>query len=586
MLWFGARRRIFYMGQFPVPASRTLRPLFTFAIIAIGCLSSFGALQGVKADTSVTQASAGPKVDLDILNANLLSVVRALRLQSGAQIVVEGGDKAYNSVSLTVSGSLSTVLNYVAMSAGAVVTRNSDGVYVLSPQGASVTTASDSPSVPASTQDAAVVGPTQDARPEEAVGPMHWERVRLQYVSPSFVLMELNDPSGQRATTTQTPAELAAQDAFNNPHFNGPGGFSVSPENLNEQPVAPGIPNGQNVTGGYGATLANEYTTNQSSQAEQFAPGGGGFGGAGGFGGGGAAGGLGGAQAGASLRPDGINSIIADMQDNSLLVRGDTQGIQELRQIIQLLDIPAKQVQIKAEFITASVTTVDSFGINFQLVPAPNLTGSFTGNTQTGSTTVEFAEGNLVAEMQATLSKDATNVVSAPLVTATNNTPATFSVTENIPYNTSSTSVSGSGTATTSSSVGSLEVQSGLQVTPQINGDNSVTLRLSLPETSTTPSGGDLPPTVTTQSITTLRTVANGETMVLGGLVSKDEDNARVEVPFLGEIPIIGSLFRTKNTNVADSELLIFITPTVLPYPGQTTSPPPAVDTNAGGVTP
>jgi type II secretory pathway component GspD/PulD (secretin) len=287
------------------------------------------------------------------------------------------------------------------------------------------------------------------------------------------------------------------------------------------------------------------------------------------------------------LRPKTITSIIADGQDNSLLVQGDAEGIQELRQIIQLLDIPAKQVQIKAEFITASVTQVDQFGINFQLVPAPNISTAFTGSTVTGSTVVEFSQGNLVAELQAQLSTDASKVVSAPLLTATNNTLASISFSEEIPYNTSSTAVNGSGTATTSSSVGFLYVQSGFSITPQINGDNSVTMDLTLPNTTTNPSSDtSLPPTTTTQFIHTVRTVANGETMVLGGLVSKNDSNARVYVPFLGNLPIIGSLFRTRNLNNADTELLIFVTPTGLPYPGQYDTPTPAVDTGVGAVTP
>jgi Flp pilus assembly secretin CpaC len=74
--------------------------------------------------------------------------------------------------------------------------------------------------------------------------------------------------------------------------------------------------------------------------------------------------------------------------------------------------------------------------------------------------------------------------------------------------------------------------------------------------------------------------------MVLGGLVSKNDSNARVYVPFLGNLPIIGSLFRTRNLNNADTELLIFVTPTVLPYPGQYDTPTPAVDTGVGAVTP
>jgi general secretion pathway protein D len=575
------------MGQFPVPAYHVKRLLSTAAVFAIIFSSALVAEQPARADDSVTQESTGPKVDLDILNANLLSVVRALKLQSGAEIVVEGGDKAYNSVSLTVSGSLPTVLGYVADSAGATVTRNSDGVYVLRPVGAAQTVDAEAVSTPsASSSD----GSDAQVEPTVQTGPLHWERVRLQYVSPKYVLMMLNDKEGERDVNTSVVEDQQTLQQSQQPQVYIP----VQPFSLNSpnagggQQEQPSVPNGQGMTGGTNATMANQFTTNSSSQAQQFVPpfqqgGGGGFGNVGG----GQGGGQGGAQNSASLRPDGIKSIISDEQDNSLLVQGDADGIQQLRNIIQLLDVPAKQVQIKAEFITASVATVNQFGINFQLVPAPNLSTSFTGSTVAGSSVVEFSQGNLVAEMQAQLSVDDSKVVSAPLITTTNNTAATIQFNEQIPYVTSTTSVNGAGGNATTSGVAFLAVSSGLTVTPQINGDNSVTMILNLPSTTTNPSAdASLPPTTTTQVVHTIRTVANGETMVIGGLVSKNDSNARVSVPFLGTLPIIGSLFRTRNINDANTELLIFITPTVLPYPGQSEAPPPAIDSQGVGVTP
>jgi general secretion pathway protein D len=582
------------MGQFPVPALRVSKIVFALALFAVIAFPALNLSSQAKADDSAPQESTGRTIDLDILNANLLSVVRSLKLESGAQIVVEGGASAYSTVSVTVSGPIESVLNYVAMSAGATVTHNADGVYVLRPIGAAATTdavdSSGAGSQPTVTP--AVDNQVLAAQDNE---PKHWERIRLQYVSPKFVLMELNDKDGERGATPDDDAIKNELTYEQEPHVTIPQQpFTLNSE-LTGQQVQPTVPNGQNISGGSGATQANYSESNQSSQAQQFVPqfqqgggAGGGFGNVGGAGGFPGAGGGGGGAAGggASLRPAGVNLIIADNQDNSLLVEGTAEGITDLRNIIQLLDVPAKQVQIKAEFITAAVTTIDQFGINFQLVPAPNLSTSFTGNTSTGTSVVEFAQGNLVAELQAQLSTNSSKVVSAPLVTTTNNTTASITFQEQIPYVTSTTNVTGSGTATQSQGVGFLNVVSALTVTPQVNGDNSVTMQINLPESNVTPSADtSLPPTTQSQTISTLRTVADGETMVLGGLVSKTDSNARVSVPFLGNLPVIGSLFRTRNVNDADTELLIFITPTVLPYPGQTQPPAPAVDSGVG-VTP
>src|SRR5579883_429566 len=101
------------------------------AVLSLGSLTLLPAhpAQAAGSDQAAA-ASADSQIDLDIVNANLLSVVRMLRSRTGAQIVVAGGDQSYHPVTLTVSGSLSSVLHYVAVSAGATVTRNSDGVYI------------------------------------------------------------------------------------------------------------------------------------------------------------------------------------------------------------------------------------------------------------------------------------------------------------------------------------------------------------------------------------------------------------------------------------------------------------------------
>jgi type II secretory pathway component GspD/PulD (secretin) len=80
------------------------------------------------------------------------------------------------------------------------------------------------------------------------------------------------------------------------------------------------------------------------------------------------------------------------------------------------------------------------------------------------------------------------------------------------------------------------------------------------------PDGTEIPDTVT-QYVQCLRTIKSGETMVLGGLTRKTETSSVNKVPILADLPIIGSLFRSKSSTREDSELLIFVTPVVLPDP-------------------
>ena len=119
-----------------------------------------------------------------------------------------------------------------------------------------------------------------------------------------------------------------------------------------------------------------------------------------------------------------------------------------------------------------------------------------------------------------------------------------------------------------------------LSVAPRINDDNTITLYLNptisaFVGTSISPDGSQLP-NQTTQSLAVVARVRNGETMVLGGLSQKNEDNSVNRVPVLSELPIIGQFFRTNGKTKSTSELLIFVTPTIVDEdttgsPGQST---------------
>jgi type II secretory pathway component GspD/PulD (secretin) len=594
-----------------------------FAALSMAALPLFQAIPARADSTDQAAASsdtgrpADQQIDLDIVNANLLSVVRMLRMKSGAQIVVAGGDQSYRPVTLTVSGSLSSVLHYVAVSADATVTKGSDGVYVFHP--ADSQNAADTASASTDSANTDNAAPAQDPSAAPAttrpIGPMHYERIVLHNVDPDFILTMINDPSGYRDTNPYHDRKM--QDMFGDfPANDRPDITEANPSinmlNPNGQPTTqpaaaeqPSVPMGNGPDGTSSAMTANRSAVQIGSEANQFVtPGGGGFFPGGGFNGGGGRpgqvggpgfpGGPGGANGqGASLRPQGINSIIANEQDNSLLVQGDAEGIAELKQIVALLDVPPKQVQIKVEFITANVTDVDNFGINWDIVPFPNVEAGTQqgGNLPTGGTFLSFAQGNIVARLFTFLSTGRGKNISSPIISTTNNTPGAVFENIQIPYVTTTTVAGATGGAIQGNTVNFLNIRTGLFVTPRVNGDNSVTLvlspSLSVPGTAVIANG---PPPVTTEFLTTTRTVANGETMVLGGLVTKNETNTTIRVPILGDLPIIGGLFRTRSLNVNNSELLIFVTPTVLPSPGvaaNLSGAPPGAETSGGiGVTP
>lgn len=380
---------------------------------------------------------------------------------------------------------------------------------------------------------------------------MHWDK-DLRQIDPYGGQRDLLKPS------IITPGSTLNTDSFDN--------------------SAPSVPIGRGDSGT--ADQANR-SADADMQAQQFRRGGGG-----GFGNGGGGGGFGNQPGGVNpfqqggvngqngntqeQLPDGVDKIYALEGDNSLFIQATPDGFQRVRDIVKNLDISPRQVQIKVEFVTASVSDVDAFGINFSLIPFPGVTISNNQGTSADTTPqsyVQVATGNIVAEMFSTLTQGRGKTVQSPLITTTNNVPAFINVSTEIPYVTTTNIVGGSGGNVVSNTQQNfIAINTGLQVTPRINSDNSVTLRLVpvISDQSGQPAIAGGAPPITSQTLQTLRTVPSGETMVLGGLVRKADTTALNRIPILGDLPIIGSLFRSHIKNNSDSELLIFVTPTII----------------------
>jgi len=119
-----------------------------------------------------------------------------------------------------------------------------------------------------------------------------------------------------------------------------------------------------------------------------------------------------------------------------------------------------------------------------------------------------------------------------------------------------------------------------LVVIPRINGDESISLNGNVTfgdvtGSITDPSGGSIPITIN-QTVVINRIVRNGDSMIIAGLTRKRDNVATNKVPLLGDLPLIGTLFRSRNVTTDDSELVVFITPTIIPER-------PALNTAGGG---
>jgi len=276
-----------------------------------------------------------------------------------------------------------------------------------------------------------------------------------------------------------------------------------------------------------------------------------------------------GGQAGGGVgifQPEGLQGIFANDVDNSLIVQGTPEAIEYIRRILRFIDIAPKQILIRAEFVTVSRNDAEKFGIDWNLARV-NLTAGASGLAdRTAPVFVNYATGNVAANLRALLSQGRGRVVNAPIVTTMNNVPAVVFFSTNDYIELQFVIFDQNGRPTVFTQPQPIEAPTYLQVTPRVNADGTITLTLNptIQTVGRVQVGANLLPRFDRQSVFTVRRIKNGETMVIGGLVSRTDNSTTVKVPILGDLPVIGQFFRSKDRSVVENELLIFITATVL----------------------
>lgn len=536
----------------------------------VAAFTILGSIGTAQAQVGGSQGASG-LISLDLVDADLSKVVLALAKESNRNIIVADQDLKQKKVSATLKNvPLETALRYIVESVGCSWNRGTDGVYIISskPMTQSLSTPAQDTSVSSvpltddlsTSQGRLLSDDNYVARRESKV-----ESISLYNMSPvdmmwTLGLYQLEDMDKARA---KDPSKVL-YGVYNQNQYGELSplvpGYSTPPltESLrsNQDYYAqrtPGFPDeaGQGAPGappGYGGGRGN--TANRPGQPGQpsGAPGTS-------------------AQGTAGLLPEGIDYIMPYLMDNSLIVRGDQEGIEELKAIISKLDVAPKQIMIKAEFVSISTGELESLGINWSLERLNSTVN--TSFTLAGPISVGLANGNVMAALRAQLKQDKGKLVNAPIITTINNVPATINFNTSVPYTSSQVVVSTTGVPTTSYVTSFIQVSSFLWVTPRVNNaDNSITCQI-MPQISDIEKFVDTPngtaPLINMQSVNTIRRISNGETIVLGGLIRKQDTTSVDKIPLLGDLPLVGPLFRSTNKTTDDKELLIFLTPSIIP---------------------
>lgn len=289
-------------------------------------------------------------------------------------------------------------------------------------------------------------------------------------------------------------------------------------------------------------------------------------------------------------------SVIVEPRTNSLIVTETASKLAEIRELIEVVDIPIRQVMIEARIVIAQSGLEKELGIEWGGAlrdtdfngntltvsgdtnnAAANLSEGLAGPTanfpgallvdlgvssKAGGFAVGFASEDLflTAELAALEAAGRGEVVSQPKVITGDKQRATIKSGSEIPYQEGSLS----GQNTTSFKEAVLQ----LDVTPNITPDDRILLDLVINQDSVgdlVPSGqGGFIPSIDTTELVTQVLVSNGETVVLGGVFRSEDQETITKVPFFGDIPYIGRAFRNESTSKTKTETLIFITPRIL----------------------
>jgi general secretion pathway protein D len=278
--------------------------------------------------------------------------------------------------------------------------------------------------------------------------------------------------------------------------------------------------------------------------------------------------------------------VVSAKATNSLIVYADPNDFETIEKIIKELDVLTNQVLIEALIAEVSFDKTTQLGIewanswNFNNDQYKGAVGTNFGDIASFATSkippsglsIGFYKGDFtfplsVGALINMYGKDSQfNILSTPQIVTTDNQEAKINISENIPYLKETrfyTYSSGQGSDVVKS-YDYKDVGIVLKITPQISQDKYVRLKISQEVTKLVEGGIPEAPTTAKRQAETTLIIPNGKTVVLGGLLRNDSEKSVQKVPFLGDIPLLGRLFRKDTTKSVKTNLMIFITPHII----------------------
>jgi len=287
----------------------------------------------------------------------------------------------------------------------------------------------------------------------------------------------------------------------------------------------------------------------------------------------------------------GTGTIWADKDTNALIITAPQRTMRAINAVIDKLDIRRAQVQVEAIIVEVAADKTSDLGVNWVLdgsnsklavggfiepiggssiIDLYNASkGTSTNTAVANGTTVGIgrlqATGvNFGAIIRALQGDSRTNIVSHPMITMRDNEESKIEVAQEVPFITGQYTNT-TGAASAFQTVQRQQVGTILTVTPQINEGDAVVLKIAVESSSLAGSAAGAVDLITNKrTISTTVLIPDGGTLVIGGLIQDKAINSEQRVPWLGRIPLLGELFRTRDTSKTKTNLMVFIQPHIL----------------------
>jgi len=265
----------------------------------------------------------------------------------------------------------------------------------------------------------------------------------------------------------------------------------------------------------------------------------------------------------------------ADDRKNMIIILSTPDVYRNLLNLLQLLDVPARQVLIEATIVALTLTDDLKYGVEWFIKNSQN-GGAYTlgtlgnlGVKSIGGLSYAFLSetGQFQALISAMAFANKANILSTPRLMVLDNMEATIQIGKDVPTVTGQISDLSGSTSTSTSVSQSIQYRSTgvmLKVKPTINTEGLLTLEITQEVSDVGESGVGDSPIIITRRINTSIIAAHGQTIVLGGLMQESLSVSENKIPLIGDIPIIGNLFKSTQKTKDKTELLVLVTPTIL----------------------